>query len=100
MLLRFLHRYCPPTSLVLALSVSVLCCSTPSDGTVRSEFHNRYPNSEIVNIELIFEQDAVAVYLIKARQKGQSEELTYDFALKRSMGTWQGCDDRTERNCK
>ena len=77
-----------------------LACSTPSEGTVRREFADRYPKTKVTNVELIFEQDGVAVYLVTAEWKGISEEGQYDFALKRSYGSWSWCDDQTERKCK
>lgn len=81
----------------LALSFA---CFTPGDGTVRREFAERYPKSKITKIELIFEQDGIAVYLVTAKMQEVSEEGKFDFALKRSYGTWSWCDDQTERKCK
>jgi len=72
----------------------------PSDTTVKSEFLSKSPNAEIINIELIFEQDYVAVYLVKYKKKSGEEILTEDFALQRKNLVWQWCDDQTERKCK
>lgn len=85
---------------VLMSVVLVASCFVPSEATVRSEFLSRYPDSEIKNTDLIFEQDDVVLYLVKAREKGSSADGTYDFALKRRSGTWKWCDDNTERKCK
>lgn len=73
--------------------------STPSDAVVRREFLSRYPNMTISNVELIFEQDGGAVYLITARQNQSTEEGKYDFALQRSNSTWKWCDDQTDNPC-
>jgi hypothetical protein len=82
---------------VLGLGLS---CSTPSDGTVRSEFNDRYPKATVKQSELIFEQDGVAVYRVIAEVQGISGEAEYDFALKRHNGMWSWCDDQTERKCR
>jgi len=78
----------------------MLSCATPSDGTIRREFAERYPKSTIKNIELISDQDGVVVYLVTAEVKGVSEEAMYDFALRRQYGIWSWCEDQTERKCK
>ena len=85
--------------LIFALSVFCFACMLPSDSTVKSKFLGRNPNTEIVNTELIFEQDNVAVYLVKYKKNDQ-EILTSDFALKREKLSWNWCDDQTERKCK
>ncbi|CAN5784247.1 hypothetical protein BH20ACI4_BH20ACI4_24800 [soil metagenome] len=72
----------------------------PSDSTVKSEFLSKNPNVEIVSTELIFEQDYVAVYLVKYKEKNNQAILTSDFALKRENLSWKWCDDQTERKCK
>lgn len=73
--------------------------STPDDAVVRREFLTRYPNVTIRNVELVFEQDGAAVYLITAREDQSIEEGKYDFALRRSNGTWKWCDDQTDNPC-
>lgn len=73
--------------------------STPSVETVRREFLVRYPNSTIRNVELIFEQDGGVVYLVTARDGDSTEVRKYDFALKRSNGSWAWCDDQTDNPC-
>lgn len=73
--------------------------STPSDAVVRREFLTRYPNMTVSNVELIFEQDGAAVYLITAREDKSTKEGKYDFALQRSNGTWKWCDDQTDNPC-
>lgn len=72
----------------------------PSDSTVKSEFLSRYPQTEIVSTELIFEQDYKTVYLVKYKEKDNQEVLTSDFALKRENLSWKWCDDQTEIKCK
>ena len=72
----------------------------PSDSTVRTEFVSRNPKAKIINSELIFEQDYVAVYLVKYKNDLSHEVLTDDFALQRRNLVWSWCDDRTEQKCK
>ena len=86
-------------TLIATLLALCVACATPSDGTVRHEFAERYPQSKVTNIELIFEQDGVVVYLVTAEVKGISEEGKFDFVLKRTYGSWSWCDDQTERKC-
>jgi len=86
--------------LICSLSLFCFACMLPSDSTVKSEFLSKNPNAEIINTELIFEQDYVAVYLIKYKEKSGEEVLTSDFALQRKNLIWQWCDDQTERKCK
>lgn len=92
------------SSLKFALIATFLAlgfaCSTPSDRTVLHEFAERYPISKVTNIELIFEQDGIAVYLVTAEINGISEEGKFEFALKRSYTSWSWCDDQTERKCE
>ena len=75
-------------------------CLLPSEQNVKSEFLDRYPESKIYGMELIFEQGDKAVYLVTVETKEISEKAKYDFALKRSYGFWSWCDDQTERKCK
>ena len=86
--------------LVFTLSAFCFACMLPSDSIVKSEFLGRNPNTEIVSTELIFEQDKVAVYLIKYKEKNNQNILTSDFALKRENLGWSWCDDQTEKKCK
>jgi hypothetical protein len=73
----------------------------PSYNTVKKEFLDRYPDSKIHELELIFEQDGRVVYLVTAETNELSERAKYDFALKRWYGTWKWCDDQTaDRQCK
>lgn len=74
--------------------------STPSEAVVRREFLERYPEAKINHIELIFEQNGNVAYLITAREKENTVEGEYDFALDYSVGQWAWCDDQTERKCK
>lgn len=75
-------------------------CSTPSDATVRREFGDRYAGAKVEHIELIFERDGVATYLVIAEMKGISDDGTFDFSLRRSYGLfWSWCDDQSERKC-
>lgn len=85
--------------LICVLSIFCSSCMLPSDSTVRSEFLNRYPQTEIISTELIFEQDNKAVYLVKYKKSDDQEMLTSDFALKRETLAWKWCDDQTERMC-
>lgn len=87
-------------TLIATLSTFCVACATPSVSTVRREFADQYPRTKVTNVELIFEQDGVADYLVMAESTGISEEGKYDFALKRSWGSWSWCDDQTERKCK
>ena len=73
--------------------------STPSEETVKREFLIRYPNATIRNVELIFEQDGLAVYLVRAREARAAEEGNYDFGLRRSNGSWAWCEDETDNPC-
>lgn len=81
--------------------LATIGCSVPSDNTVKKEFLDRYSDSKIHELELIFEQDGRVVYLVTAETKELSERAKYDFALKRSYGIWKWCDDQTaDRQCK
>ena len=73
--------------------------STPGEETVKREFLVRYPKATIRNLELIFEQDGNVLYLVTAREDNTSEEGKYDFALRRSNGSWAWCDDQTNNPC-
>jgi len=86
--------------LIFVLSIFCFGCLSPSDSTVKSEFLRRYPQTEIVSTELIFEQDYKVVYLIKYKENNKKEILTSDFALKHENLMWKWCDDQTERKCK
>jgi hypothetical protein len=73
--------------------------STPSERIVKREFLSRYPNTNISNIELIFEQDGAVVYMITARENQAAEQGKYEFALSRKNGDWRWCDDQTDNPC-
>ena len=86
--------------LICALAIFCFACMLPSDSAVKSEFLSKNPSTEIIKTELIFEQDYVAVYLVKYKEKSGEEVLTSDFALQRKNLVWQWCDDHSERKCK
>jgi hypothetical protein len=79
--------------------VTEIFFSIPTEATVSREFLDRYPAAQITNVELIFEQNGEAVYLITGGEVGSSEKRKYDFALTRSSGSWKWCDDQTDRKC-
>lgn len=76
--------------------------SLPNDETVKKEFLAKNPNSEVVNIELIFDHAPknVLTYLVKFKEPEKNEILMDDFAIKRhSIFQWHWCSDQTERKC-
>ena len=83
--------------LIFALSIVCFAFMLPSDSAVRSEFLSKNPNTEIVSTELIFEQDCIAVYLVKYKEINNQQILTSDFALKRDNLSWKWCDDQTKK---
>ena len=87
------------------LFIFVLCfwfaaCNLPSNTEVKKEFAAQYPNTEVIHIELIFEQDNNAVYLVSFKEKSSQEIRKQDFGMRYKNGKWQSCDDRTDRKCK
>ncbi|HMV47233.1 MAG TPA: hypothetical protein PLD20_06540 [Blastocatellia bacterium] len=67
---------------------------------MKKEFAARYPNAEVTHVEMIFEQDNNAVYLVSFKEKSSQEIRKQDFGMRYINGKWQWCDDRTDRKCK
>lgn len=85
---------------IFVLSFCFAACSLPSEAEVKKELAAQYPNTEVTHIELIFEQDNNAVYLISFKEKPSQEIRKRDFGMRYINGKWQSCDDRTDRKCK
>lgn len=95
--------------LILVLLIGVgslyvyLFWGMPLESTVRSQFLERYPNSEIISQECIFdfEPKPVLLYLIQYREAGREETKLGEIRMKQKWNsTWEWCDDHSERPCK
>lgn len=85
---------------VFVFSFCFVACGLPSNAEVNKEFAARYPDTEVTHIELIFEQDNNAVYLVSFKEKPSQEIRKKDIGMRYLNGKWQWCDDRTDRKCK
>jgi hypothetical protein len=76
--------------------------NTPSEFTLKNEFTQQFPNTEVVETELIFdwEPKRILSYLVKYKEPNNEQLKDTEFAIRQDKYfQWHWCDDQTERKC-